>query len=408
MNRLLLLGLNHTTAPIDVRERLALAPTELPLAIGRFRERFPQCEMVLLSTCNRVELYIGRQTHGHPRVEEMISFLADVTGCSSDAFRAHLYQKTNRDVVGHLFDVASSLNSMVLGETQILGQVRSAYDIAKLASATGPLLNPLFQKAIAVGKQVMAETPLASGRTSVASVAVDCARQVFDSFDDKTILSIGAGEIASLTVQNFAALRPRQLLVCNRDSDRAERLADRFGGSAIPFGRLGEAIIEADVVVTSTGAAHPIVGRDYFEPLHAARAGRPMLMLDIALPRDIDPAVGGFANVHLRNLDDLQSVVATTLDSRSTSAEMARQIVARHVDEFFASFHAREMGPVIDRLYQRYHELAAVELERLIGKQPTISVAERNRLEELARRIVNKLAHEPVQQLRKRADGDSL
>ncbi len=203
MHRLLLLGLNHTTAPLQLRERLSFNSSQQLMAISRFREKFPGCEAVLLSTCNRVELYIARQVHGHPRAEEMADFLAEFHSLPVEAIRPHLYEKNGRALVDHLFAVASSLDSMVLGETQILGQVREAYELAAQSSATGPQLNPLFQKAIAVGKQVMHETALAEGRLSVASVAVDFAKRIFDHFADKTVLCIGAGKMAALVLKTF-------------------------------------------------------------------------------------------------------------------------------------------------------------------------------------------------------------
>ena len=204
----LLLGLNHTTAPLEVREKLAFNYAQRDQALASFISRFPGFETVLLSTCNRVELYIARETHGQPREEEMVEFLADFHNTPASAFREHLYYKANREVVDHLFTVTASLDSMVLGETQILGQVRDAYEAACKVNVAGTLLNPLFQRAIAVGKQVMHETTLNEGRLSVASVAVDYAKNIFEHFGDKTILSIGAGKMSQLVLQHFVQLAP--------------------------------------------------------------------------------------------------------------------------------------------------------------------------------------------------------
>src|SRR5688500_1697108 len=225
MHRLLLLGLNHTTAPLEVREKLAFDAKQCRHAVAAFHAKFEQCEAVLLSTCNRVELYIGRSAHTHPTVEEMVTFLAEFHGIGTEIFREHLYHKKDRDVVEHLFTVGSSLDSMVLGETQILGQVRDAYDLSREIESVGPLLNPLFQRAIAVGKQVMRETTIGEGRLSVASVAVDYARRIFEGFGEKTVLCVGAGKMAQLVLQSLSALSPRRLLVCNRSRERAEPLA---------------------------------------------------------------------------------------------------------------------------------------------------------------------------------------
>src|SRR5688572_24652446 len=286
MHRLLLLGLNHTTAPLDVRETLAFDAKQCRHAVAAFRAKFEQCEAVLLSTCNRVELYIGRPAHAHPTLEEMVGFLAEFHGIDAALFRAHLYHKKDRDVVEHLFSVSSSLDSMVLGETQILGQVREAYDLSRGLESVGPLLNPLFQRALGVGKQVMHETALNEGRLSVASVAVDYARRIFETFTDKTVLCIGAGKMANLALQGFVGLQPRRLLVCNRDPAKAHALAERFNGEAVAYERLEDHLVAADIVVTSTGSAHPIITRSLYKKVRQRRRYRTSFLIDTAVPRD--------------------------------------------------------------------------------------------------------------------------
>jgi glutamyl-tRNA reductase len=401
MQRLLLLGLNHSTAPLEVRERLAFSNQGRDRALDALRGKFPQAEMALLSTCNRVELYVARPVHEHPRAEEMVEFLADFHGVDAALFSQHLYQKTDKDVVAHLFTVASSLDSMVLGETQILGQVREAYDAARERGAAGAFLNPMFQRALAVGKEVMSTTRIADGRVSVASVAVDYARRIFDSFDDKTVLCIGAGEMAALVLQSFAQLAPRRLLVCNRSPERAADLAQQFNGQAVPFENLNDHLIAADIVVSSTGADRAIITTAQVAGLRKAMRYRPIFLIDIALPRDIEPGVGELENVYLYNIDDLQQVVAGTFEQRKDAIEAARRIVERHVDAFVVWHRAREMGPMIERFSKRYHELAAEELARTLNKLPGIGEVERAHLEELTRRIVNKLLHDPISMLRR-------
>src|SRR5882762_111117 len=232
MHRLLLVGLNHTTAPLEVRETLVFDEQQAADALKKMREKFPEAEAVLLSTCNRVEMYVARSVHGHPREEEMIEFLAGFHGLSPALLTSHFYRKADKAAAAHLFAVASSLDSMVLGETQIVGQVRGAYDIAREIGAAGAMLNPLFQRALAIAKRVMSETALAEGKTSVASVAVDYARRIFDHFNDKTLLCIGAGKMGGLVLQGFAALGPGKLLLANRDPGKAELLATQFRGQA--------------------------------------------------------------------------------------------------------------------------------------------------------------------------------
>jgi glutamyl-tRNA reductase len=401
MHRLLLLGLNHTTAPLEVREKLAFDAKQCRHAVAAFRAKFEECEAVLLSTCNRVELYIGRPAHAHPTLEEMVGFLAEFHGIDPGPFRAHLYHKKERDVVEHLFTVTSSLDSMVLGETQILGQVRDAYDLSRGLESVGPLLNPLFQRAIGVGKQVMSETPLNEGRLSVASVAVDYAKRIFETFTDKTVLCIGAGKMANLAIQGFVGLKPGRLLICNRDPERARALAARFNGEAVPYERLEDHLVAADIVVTSTGSAHPILTRSQYKKVRQRRRYRTSFLIDIAVPRDVEASVGELEHVYLYNLDDLQQVVQATQAQRRDAIEAARAIVLAQVDEFAAWHRAREMGPVIDRLYRRYHRIAQEELARTRGKlSGELSEQDEAHLEDMVRRVVNKLLHNPVQVLR--------
>jgi glutamyl-tRNA reductase len=400
MQRLLLLGLNHTTAPLEVRERLAFHATARKAALEQFKQRFPASELVILSTCNRIELYAARPVHDHPTPAELIEFLAGSHALQPAELEPHLYRKTNRDVVEHLFSVSSSLDSMVLGETQILGQVREAYEAAVRLQLTGMSLNPLFQRALGVGKQIMHETPLAEGRVSVASVAVDYARQIFERFDDKTVLCVGGGKMAGLVLQAFVALSPGSLLICNRSPDRALSLATKFKGRPAPFEQLSDHLVAADIVVTSTGAQQPIITRAQFDAILKRRRYRPIFVIDIAFPRDVEPVVGELDHVYLYNLDDLQSVVLNTRSQRQDAVSSARQIVLKQVEEYSLWHRQRELGPTIQRLYERYHAVAQDELNRTLNKLPNISATERSHLEELARRIVNKLLHDPIHMLR--------
>ncbi len=396
MYRLHLLGLNHTTAPLAVRERLAFAPAARAAAMAAFRERFPGCEAVLLSTCNRVELYVARAAGDRPTAADFADFVAGFHGVPIESFHGHLYHRSERAMVEHLFNVAASLDSMVLGETQILGQVREAYDAGRAAGTVGPSLNPLFQRAVAVGKQVLRETPLAEGRQSVAGAAVAYAGQVFDGLAGKSVLCIGAGKMARLVLRGFADQSPRRMLVCNRDGAKGAELAREFGGEAAPFEKLDDHLAAVDVVITSTGSAEPIITAPRFAAVHKRRRYRPIFLIDIALPRDVEPAVGDLENVYLYNLDDLQKVVADTQAGRRESVADAQRIVAGAVDEYVAAHRVRALGPTIDALFKRSHQLARDEVDR----QPSLTDAERQQRYELARRIVNKLLHDPVQALR--------
>jgi len=253
---------------------------------------------------------------------------------------------------------------------------------------------------LAIAKRVMSETALAEGRLSVASVAVDYARRIFDHFNDKTILCVGAGKMGALVLQGFAALAPGKLLLANRDPAKADALATQFHGQASGLEKLDEHLIAADIVISSTGSTHPIITRERFEHLVKQRRYRPIFIIDIAMPRDVEPSVGQIENVYLYNIDDLQQVVSDTQAQRAGAVAAARKIVDQQLEEFVTWHRTRELGPVIDQLYKRYHQVAQEEVLRTVNKFGPIGEQERQHLEELGRRIVNKLLHDPIQTLK--------
>ena len=265
--RLLVVGLNHRTAPLAVRENLAFAPAQVCSALADLTRRFPGTEAVILSTCNRVELYVARPVGTHPSRDALVDLLGRVHQVPVHEFQGHIYHHEDRQVVEHLFGVASSLDSMVVGETQILAQVKHAYQLACDAGTVGTTFHALFQRALAAAKDVHDSTQLAAGRLSIASVAVDLVRSVFDRFADKTVLCIGAGKMAGLMISHLQALAPRQIVLVNRSPQRAAELAAQVGGVAAPLDRLAELMVEADIVLTSTGSDEPIVHQGQFTPL---------------------------------------------------------------------------------------------------------------------------------------------
>ena len=254
MQRLLMVGMNHATAPCAVREKCAFTPEQREAALARFHERFPEAEAVLVSTCNRVELYVARPVHGHPASEEIVQFIAEFHGISEAELRPHLYDRGRREVADHLFAVTASLDSLVVGETQILSQVREAYEVSNKLGLAGNLLHPLFQRAIAAAREAVTQTRLAEGRRSVASIAVDYARQIFENFADKTVLNIGAGKMSTLVLKHFSELRIKRLVVLNRDITKAQALGQQFGGAAASMDDLLQHLSEADIVVTGTAS----------------------------------------------------------------------------------------------------------------------------------------------------------
>jgi glutamyl-tRNA reductase len=407
MRHVRLLGLNHSTAPLEVREKMVFDGAQSRAAIRAFRAQFPDSELVLLSTCNRVELYTTPPNGDGEAswTEHLTGMWAELRNVPAAAFQHCLYHKAGPWATEHLFTVAASLDSMVLGETQILGQVRQAYELARELGAAGPVMHPLFQRAVAVGKDVMTQTPLGEGRMSVASVAVDYARRIFDTFTDKTVLSIGAGKMSALVLANLAQLHPKRLLVVNRDRAKANWLADQFHGEAADLAQLADHLAIADIVVSGTGSATPIITRAMFEGVMRRRRYKPVFLIDIALPRDVEAAVGEADNVYLCNLDDLQKVVATTGSQRREALDAAGKIVAEHLREFTHAQRARELGPAIDKLYRRYHSVAQEELTRTLTKMTNVAPEDKAQLEEFVRRLVNKVLHDPVRTLRQ---SDSL
>ncbi len=402
--RLLVVGMNHRTAPVALRENLAFSPESLQRTLADFQRRFPGAEAVILSTCNRVEVYVTRPLRAEPSVESLMEFLGEAHRLPVDSFQSHMYHHEDRRVVEHLFAVASSLDSMVVGETQILWQVKQAYQTACGAGTVDTVFHALFQRALAAAKDVHDRTQLAAGRLSVASVAVDLMRSVFDRFDDKTVLCIGAGEMAGLLLNHVKTLAPRKMLVANRSPERADELAAQVGGAARPWETLADLLVEADIIVGSTGAESPVVTAAAFKGLLKSRRYRPVVIVDIAVPRDVEEAVGKLNNVYLYNIDDLQRVSAVNLDKRQKLVEESQRLLVGHVEEFLYWFAARDIGPLVKTLYERCHATARDEIEQLFARHPEYDAAQRREIERLTHRIVGKILHDPVSQITQQAE----
>lgn len=432
--RLLVAGLNHRTAPLTLRETVAFSPGQIKDALAQFRARFPHAELVILSTCNRVEFYLARPLSSEPSLDELCGFVADYHQVKPEALRPHLYHHEDRSMVEHLFAVASSLDSMVVGETQILSQVKHAYHFAANAGGIGGgavtgksgggegtgsnqgghgggggtgVLHALFQRALAAAKDVHDKTELSAGHLSVASVAVDLAASVFDRFDDKTVLCVGAGKMATLMLRHLASLQPRKLLITNRSPERAQALAAHFSSlhaEARPFEGLDQLLVEADILLTSTGAAQPVITEARFKALQKPRRYRPIVMVDIAVPRDVEASIARLSNVYLYNIDDLQEVAAGNRGKRDAEIAASRALLKEHVDEFLRWFAARDVGPLVKALYEHCHATARTELAALFVKHPEMPAEERAELERLAHRLVGKILHGPVTQLTTHAE----
>ncbi len=401
--RPIVVGCNHKTAPLELRERLTFEDTEARSVMDELRRRFEGAEVVVLSTCNRSEIYVARPTHARPRREDLVRFMAERTGMTPAEIEPHLYIHDRRQAVAHLFRVASSLDSMVVGETQIVGQVKHALARAQEHGAAGKGLTTVFQWALHVAKEVHTETQISEGQVSVGSVAVRFAQQIFASFADKTVVLIGAGEMGKLTLRHVLETQPAQTIVVNRTRSRAESVAQLYGAEALGFDGLEEALAAADLVIASTGSTEPVLRSEAVSRVQNRRGYRPLLLIDIAVPRDIDPAVGDFDNVYLYNIDDVQSVINASVEDRRQEAVDVDRIISEHVDEYIAWRDSRAVGPVLSAYRRRLQEILDAEAAWARPKLSGDTQRDRQILDQMLHRIVGKLLHGPSRTIREQA-----
>jgi glutamyl-tRNA reductase len=397
-------GLSHQSAAIAVRERLAFSTEQTRAALDGLRRQFPEVEAVLLSTCNRVELYTASEVASMPTRAELAEFLARFHGLPSSRLEQRLYQRTGEAAVRHLFTVATSVDSMVVGEPQILAQVKGAYQLATEQESTGPLTHAAFQAALKVARRVAGETALHQRRVSIPSVAVaDFAQQIFERFDDKNTLVIGAGETAEETLRYLQDQGARDVTVINRRADRAEALSRRWHGRVAPWDRLLEALAQADLVISTTGSERSVVTLDQFRTIEASRCDRPLFVLDLAVPRDFDPAIGDRPSVYLYSIDDLRQACARNRKARDKELPAAMRIIEQEARRFMADLHHRATGPVIQKLRKGWEKPKEEELRRLLNKLPDLDDRARAEIRQSFDRLVNKLIHPPLESLRDEA-----
>jgi glutamyl-tRNA reductase len=398
-------GCSHHTAPVEIRGRLAFNSDQARTALADLRERFPAAEAVVLSTCNRVEIYTAGDTpEGVPSHQEVAEFLADFHGLSLTDIFDDLFERTGEDVVRHLFHVAASLDSMVVGEPHIVSQIKQAYELACERQSNGPLTNQIFQAALRVAKRVASETSINEKRVSIPSVAIaDFAKQIFERFDDKRVLVIGGGEMAEETLRYLQDEGARDVAVVNRNSERAEQLARAWHGTAKRFEELESELVAADVVVSTTSSAQPIVSLEAFQRIEAARYQRPLFVLDLAIPRDFDPAIGQCLGVYLYSIDDLREACERNRRERQREWPAAVRIVEQETTRFMADLNHRATGPIIKRLKQGWQLTTEEELRRLLNKLPDLDERQRLEIKQSFDRLINKLLHPPLESLRDEA-----
>ncbi len=398
-------GVSHKRTPVEVRERLAFSSTQLPDLFNRLKATGKIAGCVVISTCNRTEFYAAsRDIDG--ALSEIWRFLSDESGIEIDQLQDYIYSLTCQQAIAHLFKVTSGLDSMVLGEQEILGQVAKAYQLACENGASNSVLNVLFQKALKVGKQVQTETRIGSGASSVGSAAVKLARQIFIDIEDCSILLIGAGEMGRLVAQNLSNNCVSEMTVCNRSYDKAQEVALQFGALAVPFEDLLECLSRADLVVSCTSASDHIVTKEQLLSLTKERGSRPIALIDLAVPRDIDPESAELECVHLYNVDDLQGIVDESLSEREQEAFKARDIIKNAVDNFMKWLNDRAAVPTIKALRQKGEEIRDAELEKALRKFGNLTVREEKILRSMAHAITNKITNTPIIKLREYSQTD--
>ena len=398
---------NHQSTGLNVREKLAF-PNEAQLtrAYGELRVRFPRSEHVVVSTCNRIEIYTAQEDGTDaPELRDVAQFFSEFHDVPVNEFFDGLLEQSGPDAVRHLFEVASSLDSMVLGESQIVNQVKTAYEAATRCQANGPLTNALFQRALSVSSRVRTQTRLSEGRVSIASVAVgDFAKNLFARFDDKTVLVIGAGEMAEETLRYLKDEGVGRILICNRSEQRGQALAHDFAGEYRPWDELDNSMAEADVIVSATGADRPVVDRERFRRIRAVTGTKPVFILDLGAPRDFQPEIRELDDsVFLYCIDELNAVCQANHRARAKERDKAQKIIAEETGRFMQDIYHRATGPIVRQLRATWHEVSRQELEQLFQKLPNLSDPDRQAVARSVERIVNKLLHPPLEALRAEA-----
>ena len=403
---LFLLGVSHRTAPVDLRERLDFSSHDVGAAVEALATRSSAAESVVLSTCNRSEIYVASAAPQQARTE-IVQFLTDYHQLPAETFSPHLFSFNDADAARHLFRVAAGLDSLVVGEPQILGQVKDAFQAASERRCTGPVLSKLFHWSFNVGKRVRTETALGEGAVSISFAAVALARKIFGRLSGRRVLVVGAGEISTLTAQHLRAHGVGEIVITSRTTAHAETLADSVGGRAMPWDQMESALANADIVVTATGSQRPIITRAQIEAVTGRRRRDPLFIIDVAVPRDVESTVGDIEQVFLYNVDDLQSVVQENLSRRTAEIERAEAIVADEVSKFTTWQRSRGAVPTIVALRERFDTIRRSELQRLDGKLAGLPPETRTLFDQVTRLMVEKLLLEPTEQLKALPDEET-
>lgn len=395
-----LVGCSHHNAAIEIRERLAFNDEQAENLLKQYYSAFPKSEAVLLSTCNRTELYAaGSEPDLVPSSEQLKTFLTDACGLQPNAL-ATLFDHSDVDAVRHLFSVAASLDSMVLGDAQILAQVKKAYQLAAEVNSSMPFTHRIFQAASRVAKRVANETDIQSHRLSIPAIAISgFAKRIFESLENKRVLVIGAGEMAVETLTYVKSEGGNNIAIVNRSADKAKELVDQFGGETHPWESLPNELILADLIVSTTGATEPIVTHERYKSIEKQRFQRPLFVLDLAVPRDFDPDIGKDLNVYLYTIEDLRQQCEQNRRSRESQWPMAQKIIDQETDRFIVEIARRSHAPTIARLKEQARVLKDAELRRLMNRLGDVDPQHQKEIEQAFHRLTNKILHPPLESL---------
>ncbi|HOV73945.1 MAG TPA: glutamyl-tRNA reductase [Candidatus Hydrogenedentes bacterium] len=397
---LVAVGLSHHTSPVEIRERLGFPAHTLPGALLHLSKRLDKAGTVILSTCNRVEIYVHYAGEAAVARDEIRAFLEEWHKLPEEEFKDALYEHEGRDAVGHLFRVASGLDSLVIGETQILGQVHDAYIAAQTEQTADKVIHNLFQSAFTVAKQVRSQTAVGEGRVSVSSVAVDLAASIFGNLTGKAVMVIGSGEMGELTLKSLLAHGVQSVFVVNRHPERAQALAEQYNGEALPFETLGDHLHKADIIISTTAAPRTILHADHVYQALKLRQQAPLLVIDIAVPRDVDADVGDLDNVYLYNIDDLEQVVNENIEVRRREIEQCLAITERGVDQFMNWMGSLIVAPTITSMAKELEIIRERETQKTLAALPDLTEKQRYEIEYLTKRIVNNILKRPMTEIK--------
>ena len=400
--KLLITGVSHKTAPVEIRECLAFAEGTLAAALADLKSRPGVSEAVILSTCNRVEITVTTDDQTDPRAT-VERFLADHKAVNTTSIGPHLYRHEGREAIHHLFRVAASLDSMVVGEPQILGQLKAAYAAAKDNGAICGWLDSLLSRSFSVAKRVRSETGIGQMAVSVSYAAVELARKIFGSLNNRTVMLVGAGKMSELAARHLRRSGASHVFVTNRTHERAVEMARLFQGTPVEYARFTSMLPEVDILIASSGAPHYILHKEEMHRVISARRNKPMFLIDIAVPRNIEPTINELDNVFLYDIDDLQEVVNSNLRERMKEADHAESLVTSEVERMMARLQIAEVTPIIVGLQEQLEQIRAAELEKARRKLGPLTPQQEEALEALTRGIINKIAHGPISELRSQA-----